>query len=401
LSIAAGEDSIPAAVSAGRPRPLHVLTLTPFFPSAEDAAGGCFVAEPIERFNPQHVTSSVIAVRPLHHPSRTANPTAPADWVRFPQLPGNFGLSSAGRLLYRRVLGRVRRLHTDRPIDLIHAHSALPCGHAAALLAKHLRIPFVVTVHGLDVFNVCFTPGIAAQWRRKVSCEVYGQAATVICISRKVEAILVAGMGTVVRTAVIHNGVDPEMFSPDPLTEQSDPVILMVGNLLKGKGHELVLRAVQRIQAAQPKVQIHIIGDGPDRAQFEALAAELGIRDRVHFLGRKSRAEVAEAMRNCTVFALPSRYEGLGCVYLEAMSCGKPVIGCAGQGIDDIIDHGKNGWLIPVDGLDELSGGLGAFLRSPELREHIGAAARQTILTELTLAQQAERLAAVYAATTA
>jgi len=101
-------------------------------------------------------------------------------------------------------------------------------------------------------------------------------------------------------------------------------------------------------------------------------------------------------MRRCSVFALPSRNEGLGCVYLEAMSCGKPVIACRGQGIEEVIEHGKNGWLIAVDGLEELMQGLSALLGSPELCARIGAAARQTILEKLTLSHQAQHLVRIY-----
>jgi len=122
----------------------------------------------------------------------------------------------------------------------------------------------------------------------------------------------------------------------------------------------------------------------------------LGIAQRVQFVGRQSRTEVAEAMRRCSVFVLPSRNEGLGCVYLEAMSCGKPVIACRGQGIDEVIEHGANGWLIPVDGLGELVQGLSALLGSSELRARMGMAARQTVLENLTLSHQAQHLARIY-----
>jgi hypothetical protein len=106
--------------------------------------------------------------------------------------------------------------------------------------------------------------------------------------------------------------------------------------------------------------------------------------------------EVAEAMRTCTVFALPARFEALGCVYLEAMSCGKPVIACRGQGIDEIIRHGENGWLIPEDGLEELVEALSTLFQSPDLRAQIGAAARLTILDNLTMFHQAQHLAEIY-----
>jgi glycosyltransferase involved in cell wall biosynthesis len=101
-------------------------------------------------------------------------------------------------------------------------------------------------------------------------------------------------------------------------------------------------------------------------------------------------------MRRCSVFVLPSGNEGLGCVYLEAMSCGKPVIGCLGQGIAEVIEQGRNGWLIPVDGLAQLEQGLSALLASPELCARIGTAARQTILEKLTLSHQAQQLAKIY-----
>ena len=135
---------------------------------------------------------------------------------------------------------------------------------------------------------------------------------------------------------------------------------------------------------------------GPDRARFEALVLELGIGQQVQFVGRKSRSEVAEAMRRCSVFVLPSRNEGLRCVYLEAMSCGKAVIGCQGQGIDEVIEHRKNGWLVPAEGLEELVQGLSALLGSPELRTRVGTAARQTILERFTLSHQAQHLVRIY-----
>jgi teichuronic acid biosynthesis glycosyltransferase TuaC len=288
-------------------------------------------------------------------------------------------------------------MHSVKPIDLIHAHSALPCGHAAASLSSRLNIPFVVTIHGLDVFNTFFLNGIPAAWRRKVSVEVYRVARTVICISGKVQEILKAGMRAETRSAIVYNGVNPNLFSPDsPAAGPFGPEILIVGNLLRSKGHELVLRALGNLRASFPQIRCRIIGEGPDRARFELLVRDLGIEQQVQFVGRRSRAEVAVAMRRCSVFVLPSWNEGLGCVYLEAMSCGKPVIGCRGQGIDEVIEHGKNGWLIPADGLEELVQGLAALLGSPEVCARIGTAARQTILEKFTLSHQAEHLSRIY-----
>ncbi len=114
---------------------LHVLTITPFFPSDQNEVSGCFIAEPIEQLQQFGVDSSVIAVASIYYPRRRPSAAA-AEWVRYPQVPGNFGLSSAGNLLFARLLRRVRTLHTTKTIDVIHAHAALPCGHAASLLSR-------------------------------------------------------------------------------------------------------------------------------------------------------------------------------------------------------------------------------------------------------------------------
>ena len=378
-----------------RPAKLHVLTLTPFYPSDGDEVSGCFVAETLRQLKAYGVASSVIAVDSIYHASRRTSRESPAEWFRYPQLPGNFGLSSAGKFLGALLLRRVQQLHRQSPIHVIHAHAALPCGHAAALLSRRLGIPFVVTIHGLDVFNSCFQKGIAAGWRRTASLNVYESASKVICISGKVQRLLTDGIGAAVASVVVYNGTDPSVFAPGTAQEKT-PTILMVGNLLAGKGHELVLRAFSRVKDSHPDLQCRIIGEGADRDRFVGLAKDLGISDQVHFLGRRSRSEVAEAMRNCTIFVLPSRYEGLGCVYLEAMASGKAVIACQGQGIDEIIQHGSNGWLIPVDGLEELVQGLQVLLANAELRARIGRTARQTILDKLTLSHQAESLAKIY-----
>jgi teichuronic acid biosynthesis glycosyltransferase TuaC len=376
---------------------LHVLTLTPFFPSDQNEVSGCFIAEPIAQLKPFGVESSVIAVSPIHYLRKRVSPLAAAEWVRYPQIPGNFGLSSAGKLLFARLLGRVRKLHGVKPIDVIHAHGALPCGHASALLSRHLGIPFVVTVHGLDVFNTCSHGGTPAKWRRQESVAVYHAARIVICISEKVQQILRDGMRVDVRSTVVYNGTDAELFSPGPVAVvPSGKEILIVGNLIASKGQELALSAIGRMGTLFPHLRCQIIGEGPDLARLEVLASKLGLGERVRFLGRQSRAAVADAMRACSVFVLPSRNEGLGCVYLEAMACGKPVIACRGQGIDEIIEHGRNGWLIPVDGLDELVQGLSTLLQSTDVSSRMGTSARATILNGLNLLDQAQRLANIY-----
>jgi teichuronic acid biosynthesis glycosyltransferase TuaC len=175
----------------------------------------------------------------------------------------------------------------------------------------------------------------------------------------------------------------------------------VVGNLIPSKGQEVVLRAISQLSADFPHVRCRIIGDGTDRNRLEALSQNLEIAQRVKFVGIKSRQEVAVAMRACSVFVLPSRSEGLGCVYLEAMSCGKPVIACRDQGIEEIIADGSNGYLVrewknPTDAVAELATKLTMLLQSSDLRNKTGDAAHKTVLNGLTLTHQAQRLIEVY-----
>ena len=382
------------------PAKLHVLTLTPFYPSNADEVSGCFIAESVRELERLGVSSTVIAVDSIYHRSREAKANSPAQWIRYPQLPGNFGLSTAGGFLAARLFRKVQALYRRTPFHVIHAHAALPCGHAAAILSRRLGIPFIVTIHGLDVFNNCFEQGTAARWRNQRSREVYRCANLVLCISQKVQRLLNDGMSKKVATEVVYNGTNAELFCPAAASKDSPREtaarILIVGNLLAGKGHELLLKALAQLKESHPEIECDMIGEGADRERFRQMAEQLGMASQVHFRGRQNRADVAEAMRQCTVFVLPSRYEGLGCVYLEAMASGKVAIGCHGQGIDEIIRHGENGWLIPVDGLTELAEGLKTLLGNGSLRSRLGSAARETILNGLTLSHQAEKLMSIY-----
>jgi teichuronic acid biosynthesis glycosyltransferase TuaC len=375
---------------------MRVLTLTPFYPTASDDATGGFIAEPLREMEQFGVTSCVVAVQPLHRGSAGSNAITPyATWIRYPCMPGGIGLASAGAFLYASLISKVRNLHQSQRIDLIHAHAALPCGHAAALLSRELNIPYVVTVHGLDAFFDQQVRGYAGQWCKRVVDFVYRSASRVICISDKVAAKVVDGSAVHVNTNVIYNSVDARLFSPASYDSLSSS-ILSVGNLIPIKGHELLLRALAAVVPQHPDLSCEIIGDGPEYKRLAALTRDCNIADRVRFLGRQSRKQVADAMRRCVLFALPSRYEGLGCVYLEAMSTEKAVIACRGQGIDELIRHGSNGWLVDPGNLQQLIAALSGLLQNLQLRRQIGEAGRRTILQSFTSTHQAAQLAALY-----
>ena len=376
---------------------LHVLTLTPFYPTASDNGFGCFVAEPLGSLAPVAVTNTVFALRPLHHgKAQPASAGVPARWFRYFSLPGAFGLPTQGAFVFARIVSHVRELQRAQQIDLIHAHAPLPAGHAAMLLSAELGLPYVVSVHGLDAFSTSQSRGRTGQWCQRISQRVYRSSKRVICVSEHVREQVLLGTGRSCRTSVVYNGVDSELFSPGDKSAPAGLNILSIGDLIPIKGFDVLLRGFAAVISEFPDLTLRIIGEGPERSRLERLSQELRVKERVSFLDRRARQGIVEAMRECTLFALPSRYEGLGCVYLEAMAVGKPVIGCRGQGISEVIEHGANGFLVGADNERELSLAMAMLLREPQRRRNLGIAARDTILDRFTLEHQAEQLTRIY-----
>jgi glycosyltransferase involved in cell wall biosynthesis len=261
-------------------------------------------------------------------------------------------------------------------------------------LSRKLGIPFVVTVHGLDASSRRQVGGVFGRHCEQVSRQIYLAAERVICVSEKVRQSVLQ-VEPRARTTVIYNGVDCDYFKPAP-TLSDAPTVLAIGNLIPTKGHDILLRAFSRVRSAFPGSRCQIIGEGQEKSRLQALTKSLHISDSVEWLGSQDRSQVAQALLKCTIFALPSRYEGLGCVYLEAMASGKPVIGCIGQGIDEVIQHGVNGFLVEPNNEQDLVANLSLLLRGPSLQRKIGSEARRTIWNNFTLQHQAERLQKVY-----
>lgn len=374
-----------------------MLTLTPFYPSRNDDATGCFVSEPLAWLAKIGVRNTVFAVQPLYRKRHQANDSGvSADWLRHFALPGAFGTPIAGVFVFARIVGRVRTLHGVEPIDLIHAHASLPCGHAAMLLSHELGIPYVVSAYGFDTLSSEKATGRALAWCRRISRRVYASSRRVICVSESVREHVLEEIGSTCRTSVVYNGVDPELFSPGEEPSSDSPLILSGGTLLSIDGPATLVRAASSLASEFPSLRWEFIGPGLERSRLRNLAKQLGVDEHVRFLGRQSRRQIAEAVRRCSAFALQSSCEGLGDLYLEAMSTGKPVIGYRGHGNAEIIQHGSNGFLVGPDNERELIVAIAMLLRDEPFRRRLATTARDTILGGLTLEHQAESLGRIY-----
>jgi phosphatidylinositol alpha-1,6-mannosyltransferase len=157
-------------------------------------------------------------------------------------------------------------------------------------------------------------------------------------------------------------------------------VILTVGRWLateRYKGMDTLITALPRLLLRWSELQLVLVGAGDDRAWLEDFAEKNGVHLHVHFLTGLSSAELAACYSACEIFALPSRGEGFGLVYLEAMARGKPVIGGAHGGAPEVIEDGVTGYLVPHGDPIQLAISIEALLRDPVHAKEMGARGRQ------------------------
>ncbi len=187
------------------------------------------------------------------------------------------------------------------------------------------------------------------------------------------------------RVRVLPWALDPEFDALLPTAAKAPPpanfpkgrVVLTVGRWLateRYKGMDTLIIALPRLLPRWPELQLAMIGEGDDRDWLEELADKNGVRSHVHFLSGLSYSQLASCYSACEIFALPSLAEGFGLVYLEAMACGKPVIGGAHGGAPEVIIDGVTGYLVPYGDAAQLSTSIETLLSDPALAREMGSA---------------------------
>jgi glycosyltransferase involved in cell wall biosynthesis len=194
----------------------------------------------------------------------------------------------------------------------------------------------------------------------------------------------------------IPNGVPVRPQRP-PLG--TTPVVGFAGRLVPKKGVDVLLRAVALLRERMPEVRLIVAGDGPERIGLERLAAELGIRDAVDFLGHLAQAQAEHALGTAWVQAVPSRWEEpFGIVAAEAMMRGTAVVASESGGLAEQVVLGVTGYLAPAGDARALAGALGQVVRDRDLAERMGASARVRALAELTIDRHVDRVVAAHLA---
>src|SRR6185295_10340629 len=171
--------------------------------------------------------------------------------------------------------------------------------------------------------------------------------------------------------------------------------LLLVARMASGeryKGHDQILEALPGLLATHSGARLVVAGDGDDRARLEAKAASLGLGDAVVFTGFVSEATLAELYRRCAAFVMPSRGEGFGLVYLEAMRAARPVLATRGSAAEEIVRHGETGLLVDPDDRPELTAALSLLLGDSERARRMGEAGHTRWQQEFGIERFRERL---------
>jgi glycosyltransferase involved in cell wall biosynthesis len=178
------------------------------------------------------------------------------------------------------------------------------------------------------------------------------------------------------KVVVIPNGIDLTAFD-QPRTDRPRRIVATVANLRPEKGHDVLLRAARIVAQQVPDVRFRIIGDGPLRGSLQALAAALDVSNLVEFLGH--REDVAAQLAAADVYAFPSRTEAFPNGLIEGMAAGLPVVASAAGGMLELVDHGRNGLLVPPGDEHALAMSLRDLLQNDRMAAEFGTAARITI----------------------
>lgn len=245
--------------------------------------------------------------------------------------------------------------------DLLHAHF-LCNGFVGATLKNLSGKPFILTAHGGDVYDLPFRN----DWYKALARFVLAEADQIITVSRfNAEKLLSLGVSSN-KLHVIPNGYDEKLFKPIPMYKArrelglplNKKMLLSVGNLVDVKGHTYLIDAMQFVLKKRNDIILIIVGDGVLRENLEKKVRDLGLNGKILFVRRVEHRKIPIWMNACDVFVLPSLKESFGVVLIEAMACGKPVVGTRVGGIPEIVRRDDVGILVKPVHPKSLSDGI-------------------------------------------
>lgn len=286
--------------------------------------------------------------------------------------------------------GLFRRL-LRRDYDLLHSHWILPQGFTGVLAARPLRIPHLLTVHGSDVFALRgrFLAGFKRFALRHADAVTVNSTATLNAVAEIAPRL--AALYT------LPMGVSETRPAPAVVAELSSrhrrgkgPLLVFVGRLVYEKGVDDLIHAVAALATRAPDVTAVIVGEGQDRSRLESMGQELGVADRVAFVGWVPPQGVPNYLAAADAFVAPSKRapdgvtEAQGLAIIEAMLAGTPVIATRIGGIPDAVRHEETGLLVREAAPHEIAAAVEALVREPRLARRLAESGRRLAQSKFT-----------------
>lgn len=309
-------------------------------------------------------------------------------------------------LLWTTLARAARSLATRERFDQIHLGQTVETAPFGTWLANRLRVPSVVHTFAEDVTTYLRHSVYGRMMRFGLA-----NAGMVTSISQftvgHLQQLGVPGE----RIRLLYPGVTPAQWRPTGREKairerfglEGSRVILTVSRLIPRKGQDVVLQALPRILAQEPRALYLIVGGGPEEARLRALADQLGVADRVRWAGSIPNSETVDYYHAADVFVMPNRQmpngdiEGFGLVFLEANACGKPVVGGRSGGTVDAIEDGISGYLVDPTNPEEVAERTLRLLKQPEHAVRLGEQGRQRVLSQFLWEHSGATLADVIA----
>lgn len=289
----------------------------------------------------------------------------------------------------------VRDMRCWKP-DLVYCHHAMPNGYFAMRLRQELGFPYLITEHDFDEIDDCAHLGA----RRRFYGEVVESAFVVIAVAKRMEQSL-AQLFPKANALTVYNGTRLPALDEPPAPRSDDDdrlVVLSCGSFVSRKGFPLLVEAFARVAQRHPRALLRIVGDGEERALIEAEIARGGLEGRVELPGMLPHDAVVAEMGRCDLFALVGWDEPFATVFIEAMSCGKPIVTADDGGINDLVRDGREAVVVEARSVASAAAGLDRLLSDGDSRRRMGAAARALVETRLTWDANAARMQELFEA---
>jgi len=287
------------------------------------------------------------------------------------------------------LASRMAEVAEFNKLDLLHVHYAIPHS-VSALLARQMlasrgrRLPFVTTLHGTDITLV----GLDRSYL-PITKYAIQESDGVTSISKYLKEKTIEDFGVTRGIEVVENFVNCDVYMPikdlkkravarKKLGNPNEAILMHLSNFRPVKRLLDVVRIFARVVREVP-ARLVLIGDGPDRSAAEWLATDLGIHEKVHFLGKQER--VNELLPLADILLMPSELESFGLAALEAMACKVPSIATRVGGVPELIDDGVTGLLYEVGDVDGMSQGVLELLKDRERLDAMRNAGRETART--------------------